>query len=98
VKGPAWLAARCGSLTDRTTRWNFRISAHTSPVYLGVPGQELFSASAVSYMLTLIDGAQSWVESLAIRPDPERLEHVRKLFEHARAKLHSRLHQHGIEH
>ena len=98
VKGPAWLAARCGSLTERTTRWNFRISAHTSPVYLCVAGQELFSVPVASYMLTLIDGAQSWVESLAIQPDPERLERVRKVFEHARAKLHSRLHQHGIEH
>jgi len=98
VKGPAWLAARCGSLTGCTTRWNFRISAHTSPVYLCVAGQELFSAPVASYMLTLIDGAQSWVESLAIQPDPERLERVRKVFEHARAKLHSRLHQHGIEH
>jgi hypothetical protein len=62
------------------------------------PGQELFSPSAADYFLTLIDGAQSWVENLATRPDADRFEKILRLFRDARAELHRRLHQQGIEH
>ena len=46
-------------------------------------------------MLTLIDGAQTWAETLATRPDEER---VRRVFEDARAELHRRLHSNGVGH
>lgn len=98
VEGPGWLAARCASRLGPTTAWNFAIAAHTSPVYVRVPGEELFSASTAAYLLTLIEGAQTWVENLAIRPDPERFTRARKVFDDARADLHRRLHQHGIQH
>jgi hypothetical protein len=98
VPGPGWIAARCISNLDPTTSWYFRIAAHTSPVYLRVPGQELFSASTVAYMLTLIEGAEAWADTLAIRPDPERFERVKKVFQDARKRLHEKLHQHGIQH
>ena len=52
----------------------------------------------LTYMLTLIEGAQTWVEQLATRPDPERFAHVLKTFADAREALHRRLHQHGIKH
>jgi hypothetical protein len=99
LAGPGWLAARCSSgeahLTDR---WLLQVCAHTSPVYLRVPGEELFSAPPASYMLTLIEGSLTWVENLAARPDPERFERVCKVFYEARARLHRRLHEHGIDH
>ena len=98
VTGPGWLAARCASKLGPTTAWSLGIQAHTSPVYLRVPGQDLFSAPAVAYMLTLIEGAETWVESLATRPDPESLARVRKVFAEARERLHRRLHEHGIAH
>jgi hypothetical protein len=98
VPGPGWLAARCASRLGLTTAWQFAIAAHTSPVYVRVPGQELFSASGAAYMLTLIEGAQSWVENLATRPDPETFARIRKVFEDAREHLHRRLHEHGIAH
>ena len=98
VAGPAWLAARCASRLGPTTSWGLGIQAHTSPVYVRVPGQELFSAPAVAYMLTLIEGAQTWVENFATRPDPERFERVRKTLTDAREHLHRRLHEHGITH
>ncbi len=81
-----------------TTAWGFSVQAHTSPVYVRVPGQELFSASGAVYMFTLIEGAQTWVENLATRPDPERFERVRKMLGEAREQLHRRMHQHGISH
>ena len=98
VPGPAWIAARAISNLDPTTSWSLNIAAHTSPVYFRVPGQELFSAATIAYMLTLIEGSQTWVENLAARPDPVRFEKVRKVFLDAREILHQRLHQHGIPH
>jgi hypothetical protein len=98
VPGPGWVAARCISYSGPTTSWRFQVAAHTSPVYVHVPGKELFSPGTTAYMLTLIEGAQTWVENLAIRPDPERFEKVRKVFLDAREVLHQRLHKHGIRH
>lgn len=98
VPGPGWLAARCASQWGPVTNWGFKIAAHTSPVYVSIPGQDLFSAEAATYFLQLIDGARTYVETLAIRPDPERFAKVQKVFTDARAELHHRLHQHGIPH
>jgi hypothetical protein len=72
--------------------------AHTSPVYVQILGREPFSETAATYMLTQIEAAQTWVETLATRPDPERFERVRKVFTDARALLHRRLHEHGVKH
>jgi hypothetical protein len=98
VSGPGWLAARCTSHLGPTTNWEFGIQAHTSPVYVLVPGQELFSVPAAAYMLTLIEGAQTWVENLAIRPDAKLFAQARTVFEDARARLHRRMHDQGIPH
>ena len=98
VPGPGWIAARAMSHVGPTTSWNLRVAAHTSPVYVRVPGHELFSAATIAYMLTLIDGAQTWLEGWATRPDPERFEKVRKVFQDARERLHRRLHEAGAEH
>jgi hypothetical protein len=98
VPGPGWLAARCVSRFGPTTAWGLGIQAHTSPVYLHVPTRELFSAPAVGYMLTLVDGAESWVRNLATPSDPERMEQVLAHLRAARERLHRRLHAHGIEH
>jgi len=98
VPGPGWLAARCSSQLGPVTSWEFMVQAHTSPVYLIVPRQELFSPAAAAYMLALIDGSQVFVENLAIRPDPERLAATRKVLDDARAVLHRRLHEHNVPH
>jgi hypothetical protein len=98
LDGPAWLAARCSSRYGPTTSWYFAVAAHTSPVYIRVAGKELFSPETASYMLSLIEGAQTWVENLAIRPDPERFEKIRKTFTDARERVHRKLHDHGIRH
>ena len=99
VPGPGWIAARCSSrYSSAGTGQVPGKVAHTSPVYIVVPGQELFSPPAAAYFLTLIDGAQTWVENLAIRPDAERFEKILRLFGDARAELHRRMHQQGIAH
>ncbi|HEU0139709.1 MAG TPA: CehA/McbA family metallohydrolase [Bryobacteraceae bacterium] len=88
VSGPGWLAARCFS---RFQSSGSRIAAHTSPVYITVPGRELFSAPVASYMLRLIDGADSWVRELATRPDPETLERMFRVLRDAKAAVEERL-------
>jgi len=99
VPGPGWIAARCSSRYRSAGYGQVRGTiAHTSPVYIVVPGQELFSPPAAAYFLNLIDGAQTWVESLATRPDTERFEKTVRLFRDARAELHRRLHQQGVQH
>jgi hypothetical protein len=87
VSGPGWLAARCSSQRGPV--------AHTSPVYLRAPGQELFSAPAAAYLLTLIEGTRSWVENLATRPDAAGLERIRAMLNEAHARLHKRIQEHS---
>jgi hypothetical protein len=97
VPGSGWLAARCASRLGPATNGIVRIAAHTSPVYLRAAGQELFSASAAAYMLTLIDGAQEWVETLATRPDQLRWARIRAVLDDARRQLQRRMHEHGVQ-
>jgi len=96
VSGPGWLAARCASRMDLTG--SLRIAAHSSPVYVRVPGQDLFSGTAAAYMLTLIEGAETWAKDLATRPDPKQFAQTLAVFSEARARLHRRMHEHGIRH
>jgi hypothetical protein len=63
-----------------------------------VPRQDLFSESGAAFLMTLIEGAQTWVETLATRPDAERLHRIRKMLSDARDRLHQRMHEHGIHH
>jgi hypothetical protein len=98
VQGPGWFAARCSSRSGPISSWRFKIAAHTSPVYVQIPGRELFSPEAATYFLQLIDGSQSYIETLATRPDPETLHPIRKVYADARAEIHRRMHQHGIPH
>jgi hypothetical protein len=98
LSGPGWLAARCASRLGPTTSWGLGIQAHTSPVYLNLPGRELFSEPGANYFLTLIDGAESWVKTLATRPNPEQMTQALQVFRDAREHLHRRLHEHGIKH
>lgn len=62
VSGPGWIAARCSS--ELVTSLEFMVQAHTSPVYMVVLGQELFSPQTAVYMLALIDGSQAFVTIL----------------------------------
>ena len=71
VTGPGWIAARCDSRLGP--------GAHTSPVYVRVPGEEAFSMPAAAYMLTLIEGTQNWVDQIATQSDPARLQRIRSV-------------------
>src|SRR5438552_3064330 len=98
VPGPAWIAARCLSTLGPTTDWHFKVLAHTSPVYLDVPGQEVFSAPAAAFLMTLIEGAETWVNNLATPSDPESMARIRQTYREARQRLHHKMHAHGLAH
>ena len=91
ITGPGWIAARCASKYVTGGR---RMAAHTSPVYISAPGGELYSPRMASYMLTLIDGAETWASQLATRPDPERLERVLQVFRDARRIIQEQMKRH----
>jgi hypothetical protein len=91
LDGPGWLAARCSSRLGPLTSWQYGVHAHTSPVYVNVPGRQLFSAPVAAYLLSLIDGSQIFVENLATRPAPAQFARIREVFEGARAQLQARM-------
>ena len=98
VPGPGWLAARCSSNLGPTTNWRYKIAAHSSAVYLKVPGEELFSPASAGYFMKLIDFADTYAETLATKPHADQYAKIRALYAQAREELHRRMHQHGIAH
>jgi hypothetical protein len=94
VPGAGWVAARCKSRLGPTTAFGIALLAHTSPIYVHVQGDDLFSPSAATYMMTLIEGVETWATTLAIRPDPETFARVRKVFADARHLLARRISSH----
>ncbi len=95
LEGSAWIAARCVSQLKVWHCWPIHIAAHTSPVYVRCGNQELFSPSDATYMLTLIDGGLTWLDTLSIPASPERQARIRGVFEAARASLSQRLAGHS---
>jgi hypothetical protein len=98
VAGSAWIAARVSSGMTRWIGSPRLVAAHTSPVYVVAGGKDLFSPSDATYMLTLLEGGLTWLDTLSIPADPERHARNRKVFEDAREHLHGRLHTHGHGH
>lgn len=98
VEGSSWIAARCGSNLVVSHCWPIHLGAHTSPVYIVVGGRKMFSPSDASYMLTLIDGGLTYLDTLSVRYDQERHRKMKAMFERAKALLHARMHAHGHGH
>jgi hypothetical protein len=98
LPGSAWVAARCVSRHKVWHGWPIHIAAHTSPVYVRCGDEELFSPSEATYMLTLIDGGLTWLDTLSIPANPEQQARIRGVFESARASLQGRLDHHDHDH
>jgi hypothetical protein len=67
-------------------------------VYVVAGGADEFSPSDAAYVLTLLEGGLTWLDTLAIQPDPQRHVRNRRVFEAARTHLHNRLRQHKHNH
>jgi len=94
IDGPGWLAARCVGRLGPYPGVRLGIQAHTSPVYVTTPDREHFMPEAGAYMLKLIEGTRTWVDTLAAHAGPERAERLRKALAEARADLESRRARH----
>jgi hypothetical protein len=95
LKGSAWISARCVSRLNLWHCWPISIAGITSPVYVRCGDTEMFNPSDASYMLTLIDGGLTWLDTLSIRASPDRHVRIREVFEEARNRLSRRLVEHG---
>jgi len=91
LEGSAWIAARCGSNLKIQHCWPIHLGAHTSPVYVIAGGQRLFSPSDATYMLTLIDGGMTYLDTLSVRFDEKRHEQMKAIFQRAKGELLSHL-------
>ncbi len=98
VDGSSWIAARAASSHKRVHSWSGNLAAHTSPVYIVVPGTELFSPSDATYMLTLIDGGLTYLDTLSVRYDEQRHNAIKAIYRAAQTELHARMHAHGGAH
>ena len=98
IDGSSWIAARCGSEMQVNHCWPLHLGAHTSPVYVICGEQEIFSPSDASYMLTLIDGGMTWLDTLSVRYDERRHRQLKAIFRRAKNELHRRMHEAGQPH
>jgi hypothetical protein len=91
VEGPGWIAARCASTLKKYHTWPGYLAAHTSPVYIAVSGKRLFSPSDATYMLTLIDGGLTYLDTLSVRYSEKRHREMKAVYRKAIAALRARM-------
>jgi hypothetical protein len=73
VDTSGWLAARVTSDAQIHSGFATSMGAHSSPVYLDVPGRPAFSPDDAAAIGTIIDGARTWIETIAsVRSPGER--------------------------
>ncbi len=90
LEGSAWIAARCGSRLQVNHCWPMHLGAHTSPVYVVAGGQELWSPSDATYMLTLLDGGMTYLDTLSVRYSEKRHQAIKKVYEEAKGEIRRR--------
>ena len=98
VDGSSWIAARCGSTMKVHHCWPIFLAAHTSPVYIKVPGTDLFIPSDATYMLTLIDGGLTYLDTLSVRYNEKRHREMKAIYQSAHDLLHQKMGDHGHTH
>jgi hypothetical protein len=73
VTRSGWLAARVTSREHIRSAFATSMGAHSSPVYLDVDGRRTWSPADAEAIATIIDGARTWVETMAaVRSPAER--------------------------
>jgi hypothetical protein len=73
VTRSGWVAARATSNALILSGFSTAMGAHSSPVYLEVPGRPAYDADDAAAIGTIIDGARTWIEgAAAVRSPAER--------------------------
>lgn len=91
VDRPGWLAARVISEHTSWHVWPVKFGAHTSPVYVEVSGSEVFDGPTAEYLITVLEGGLTWMNTLGIPASPDRHAAIKKYFEDGIAELRSKM-------
>ncbi len=89
VERSGWLAARSRSPHAWPSAFATSMAAHTSPVWIEVPGRPRAPAD-LAQPLTLVDGTRAWLETLAPIADERDLARFRAQLAEAERRLRSR--------
>ena len=87
IGASGWLAARATSRAFIHSAFSTSMGAHSSPVYVDVGGQRPFSIEDAEMIGLIIDGARTWVETLAAVRSPAERARLAEYFTSGRAAL-----------
>lgn len=87
VGASGWLAARATSRAYIHSAFSTSMGAHSSPVYLDVGGRRPYSSEDAEMIGTVIDGARTWVETVAAVRSPDERARLAEYFTSSRAAL-----------
>ncbi len=87
VSKSGWLAARVTSREQIHSGFSTSMGAHSSPVYLEVPGKPAFAPEDAAAIGTIIDGARTWVETIASVASPNERARLAAYMASSRATL-----------
>ncbi len=87
VSRSGWLAARVTSRRQIHSANATCMGAHSSPIYIDVPGRPTFAPDDAAAIGTIIDGAHTWVERIATVPTIAERHRLADYFETCRAQL-----------
>jgi hypothetical protein len=91
INASGWIAARCISHHKVWHSWPIHIAAHTSPVYVHCGEREALSNEDILYMLTILEGGVTWLDTLSAPANPECLMAAKKVFLDAEDILRGRI-------
>ncbi|HET9083086.1 MAG TPA: CehA/McbA family metallohydrolase [Candidatus Limnocylindrales bacterium] len=87
VSASGWLAARATSRAFIHSAFSTSMGAHSSPVYVDVGGRRPYSAEDAQMIATIIDGARTWVETIAAVRSTDERARLAEYFTSSRATL-----------
>ena len=82
-----WLAARVTSREHIHSGFSTSMGAHSSPVYVDVPGRPAFAADDAAVIGTIIDGARTWIQTIASVRSPEERARLASYLSASRSTL-----------
>lgn len=93
VKQSCWIAARCVSRLEKhqLMMGSGHLGAHTSPIYVAAGDGEIFSPSDALYMLTLLEGTITYLDTLGTRLSPGRHDRMISVVQEVQHQLLHRL-------
>ena len=91
VSGSGWLAARVTSRGQIHSAFATGMGAHSSPIYLDIPGRPTFKGEDAAAIGMIIDGARTWVERIATVSTVAERHRLAGYLQTSRAQLDDRI-------